>query len=107
MMENSNNYFQLIAKFNKNIEWLNKVLLGGETDYVVIDGVGKPSISKEFADRFSELQAMVQGQKTYTTKAAMDGDLSPSADTIAMVWSDPNSQNNGWYGKVGASGSGS
>ncbi|MEI8598924.1 hypothetical protein P4S64_18990 [Vibrio sp. M60_M31a] len=44
---------------------MNLVLIGGETDSALIDGVEKPSIDKRFADRFSALQAMVQGRQSF------------------------------------------
>lgn len=41
------------------------------------------------------------------TKAVLDADLAHPADSVALVFSDGVTANNGWYRKVGASGSGS
>ncbi|MFH0280462.1 sialate O-acetylesterase [Vibrio alginolyticus] len=97
-MESSNNYFELIEWFKINIDWLNKVLKGGELDSISIDGVLKPSITKEFADRFKELQNYIQGRQAYKTKAELDG-VVPAEDVfLAEVWQDEVVGNNGLYG---------
>lgn len=97
---NSNNFFQLIADFKKNIDWLNQVLKGGESDSVLIDGVLKPSISKDLADKWAAISAMVQGRVAFRTKAEM---VPPSAGiTLAEVWGDSEKSNNGLYGWTGS-----
>lgn len=45
--------------------------------------------------------------RVYSTKAAMDGDLSPVANTPAIVSGDPTPGNDGLYRKVGGTGTGS
>lgn len=98
-MTESNNFFELIEWFKKNVDWLNLVLIGGEADSALIDGVEKPSIDKRFADRFTELQAMVQGRSTFETKAALVASGAPPAEQLlAEVWNDENESNNGLYG---------
>ncbi|ELB2927315.1 hypothetical protein QNE77_001949 [Vibrio alginolyticus] len=106
-MTDSNNFFYLTEWFKKNIDWLNEILIGGETDSALINGVEKPSIDKRFAERFSALQAMVQGRKTFATKAEMDADLNYKENTLAEVWNDPIAEQNGLYGKLGSEGQGS
>lgn len=103
----SSNTFELIETLRAAIDQLNKIMIGGVEDTVTISGVTKPSISKEINDAFEAIQAAVQGRLSYATKAAMDADLAHPANTLAEVWNDPTTTNNGLYGKVGASGSGS
>ncbi|MEZ8137850.1 hypothetical protein ACED34_20275 [Vibrio splendidus] len=95
---NSNNFFQLVADFQKNIDWLNQVLKGGESESVLIDGVLKPSISKDIADKWGAIQAMVQGRKAYETKASLP-ETPPAGIVLAEVWND--GANNGLYGWTG------
>ena len=98
-MTNSNNFFELIEWLKKNIDWLNLVLIGGETDSALIDGVVKPSIDKQFFDRFAALQTMVQGRSAFETKADLLASGVPPADKLlADVWKDPEFDNNGLYG---------
>jgi hypothetical protein len=100
---NSNNFFQLVADFQKNIDWLNQILKGGDADSVLIDGVLKPSISKDIADKWAAISAMVKGRLAYETKAEMDqAGAPPSGTTLAQVWNDPARENNGLYGWDGA-----
>ncbi|WP_248447114.1 hypothetical protein [Sinorhizobium meliloti] len=47
------------------------------------------------------------GGLIYSSKAALDADLSKAANSMAWVIGDPVAENNGVYGKVGASGTGS
>jgi hypothetical protein len=47
------------------------------------------------------------GGLVYASKALLDGDLARPANTLAWVIGDPTAANNGLYGKVGASGTGS
>ncbi|MEH3108884.1 MAG: hypothetical protein PGN22_02135 [Agrobacterium cavarae] len=47
------------------------------------------------------------GGKLYSSRAALNADLSPAANTPALVIGDPTAANNGLYVKIGASGSGS
>ena len=47
------------------------------------------------------------GGKLYATKAAMDADLSPAANTPAIVRADSTAANNGLYTKSGGTGTGS
>ncbi|HCE3561027.1 TPA: hypothetical protein NG644_001415 [Vibrio parahaemolyticus] len=98
-MESNNNFFELIEWFKKNVDWLNEILIGGETDSTWIDGVEKPSIEKRFADRFSAFQAMVQGRVAFETLAELQSSGAPPSDKpLAEVWADPVEPNNGVYG---------
>lgn len=101
-MINSNNFFQLVAEFQQNINWLNQVLKGGENDSVVIDGVVKPSITKDIEDKWAALSALAQGRLTYKTKAEMETAGAPSNNQLAEVWNDPTPDFNGLYGWTGA-----
>lgn len=98
-----NNFFQLIAEFQKNIDWINQILKGGEADSVVIDGLLKPSISKDIHDKWFELRSLVQGRLTFKTKAELDAHGHPSNGELAEVWNDSLFDNNGLYGWDGAS----
>ncbi|WP_368649674.1 right-handed parallel beta-helix repeat-containing protein [Brucella intermedia] len=60
----------------------------------------------------TELERLVDtvlraGGKVYASKAQMDADLTPAANTSAIVIGDPVMGNNGLYMKIGGSGSGS
>jgi len=104
-MTESNNFFELIEWFKKNVDWLNLVLIGGEADSALIDGVEKPSIDKRFADRFAELQAMVQGRNAFETKAALLASGAPPPEKpLAEVWNDQTLGNNGLYGYITGTG---
>lgn len=50
---------------------------------------------------------IVGGGKLYATKGAMSADLSPAANTMAIVLGDPTPGNNGFYRKIGAASTGS
>lgn len=98
-MENSNNFFQLVAEFQKNIDWLNQILKGGDTDNILIDGVFKPSISKDIADKWAAIQALVAGRAAYETKSQLPSPP-PSGIVLAEVWND--GTDNGLYGWTGS-----
>ncbi|HHF3058953.1 TPA: hypothetical protein ACPJ0X_000354 [Vibrio diabolicus] len=100
-MTDNNNFFELLDSFQKNIDWLNQILKGGSFDTVLIDGVLKPSISKDISDQYARIQAMVQGRVSYATKADMDADTTQPENTIAEVWNDTTITNNGLYGRTG------
>lgn len=101
-MNNSNNFFQLVAEFQKNIDWLNQILVGGESDSAVIDGQKKPSISKDIAEKWAAIGAMVQGRLAYATKFDMDmAGAPPDGTVLAEVWNDPIDTRNGLWGWTG------
>lgn len=101
-MNNSNNFFQLVAEFQKNIDWLNQVLKGGEGDSVNIDGEVKPSISKSIADHWNEIKAMLDGRIAFETRQALiDSGAPPAGVVLANVWNDPTPDYNGLYGWTG------
>jgi hypothetical protein len=91
-------FFDLVAQLQASIDALDKILAGGDTETVLVDGVNKSTISKAIKDNFSALQAMVQGSLAFTTKALMDADTGQAVDTIAQVWNDSTKSNNGLYG---------
>ncbi|POC58499.1 hypothetical protein CRN37_09540 [Vibrio vulnificus] len=100
-MENSNNFFQLVAEFQKNIDWLNQILKGTLTESVVIDGVVKPTISKSVNDAFTAINAQISGRQAFQTYADMVASGTPPSDKLlAEVWNDGTS--NGLYGWTGS-----
>lgn len=101
-MNSSNNFFQLVADFQKNIDWLNQILKGDKSHEVVIDGTLRPSITKDIEDHYSAILAMVQGRIAYETKADMMADTTQPKDTLGHVWNDSLRANNGLYGWDGS-----
>lgn len=97
-MGSSNNYFQLVLEMKNHLDNLNQILKGGESDDVIIDGVVKPSISKDIKQRYGELSAMVSGHIPFKTKALLDGSGQPPSGELAEVWGDPTPEYNGLYG---------
>ncbi|MDF5409968.1 hypothetical protein P3692_26255, partial [Vibrio parahaemolyticus] len=88
-MTDSNNFFQLIEQYSQNIDWLNKILKGGIGESVLIDGVEKPTISKDIEDHYSAIMAAMEGKRAFTTKADLVGAGAPPADKpLAEVWND-------------------
>ncbi|MGR5165206.1 hypothetical protein ACPV4X_25280 [Vibrio owensii] len=101
-MNNSNNFFQLVAEFQKNIDWLNQIMKGGESDSINIDGVIKPAISKDIFDQFDRLSIMVRERKAYKTYSELSASGAPSEPVLAEVWRDSELAKNGIYGWDGA-----
>ena len=91
-------FFSLVTELEALLEQLNTILAGGDDDTVKVNGIDKDSISKVIKDKFSTLQAMVQGKIPYETKSAMDAAGAPENNKLAEVWNDSNSDNNGLYG---------
>ena len=71
-MSNSANFFELVAEFQRNVDWLNTVLLGDKDTSVYIDGVQKPSISKEIQEKWLEINHEIDE----TIKALVDSQRS-------------------------------
>lgn len=103
-MSNSTNFFTLIADFENNVEWLNKVLLGDENTTVIINGIHKPSISKDIEDKWAAISAIVHGGRiVFETRAALLASGNPpSGVLLAEVWQDAVAENNGLYGWTGS-----
>lgn len=99
-MTNSNNFFQMMEELRQYIDWLNQILIGGEQDTVTVGGVIKPSVSKDIADKWSAIQAMVQGRQAYETRASLPV-FPPENIVLAEVWRDSKPENNGLYGWTG------
>lgn len=83
---------------------------------ILVDGqdVDMPSLRAFLAELQSDITDGIDAATlaaglsvVYETRAELDADLAHDADTIALVWGDPNDANNDFYTKVGASGSGS
>lgn len=81
------------------------------TDGVPSSGIWKPKKSeiRIWGDWIESIITAFTGNGglIYPTKALLDADLARAANTMAWVVADPVPANNGIYGKVGASGSGS
>ncbi|WP_417507690.1 SGNH/GDSL hydrolase family protein [Marinomonas gallaica] len=58
-MTESNNFFELIEWFQKNVDWLNQILKGDESDSINVDGDIKPSISKAIEEQKLAINAMI------------------------------------------------
>lgn len=103
----ADNLNALLIEVQELVGKLETIAFGGDDAIVVHNGVYRGSVQKEFKERFSQLQQMVNGRQAFATKSLMEADLAHNADVIALVWNDLVSENNGLYGKVGASGTGS
>ena len=75
----------MMLELRQNIDWINHILKGNELDSVIIDGIEKPSISKDIADRWSAISAMVQGRSAYKTKSELPSPP-PVGVVLAEVW---------------------
>lgn len=99
---NEKNFFELIEWLKKNIDWLNLILKGGENDEALIDGVIKPSISKDIASKYGAIAAMVKGRRAFKTLSELLASGAPPSDApLSEVWGDPEESNNGLYGWTG------
>ncbi|AYO22428.1 hypothetical protein D0856_20940 [Vibrio owensii] len=97
---NSNNFFQLVAEFQKNIDWLNQILIGTASETITIDGEVKPTISKDIADKWLDLSlAQRQGLVAFATYAELTSYTPPTDQRQASfkVGSDPDATKNGYY----------
>ena len=69
------------AKFVASISSHNALMTGGDDETVVVDGLTKPSFSKDIKDRIdgslAELQAMVAGRATFETYTEMIAEGAP------------------------------
>ena len=110
-MNNSQNFFQLVADFKKNIDWLNEVLLGDENTSVTIDGVTKPTISKDILTKFNKvnkeiddtIKQLVNSQRsgvvaflTYAEMLAYSPSESEKKSSF-KVTNDSDKEKNGYY----------
>ena len=103
-MESNNNFFELSERYKQNIDWLNQILKGSDTDTVQVDGVLKPTISKHISDHYNEIKIMVSGRLSFKTLAELTASGAPPADKLlAEVWKDDVKDNNGLYGWGGDS----
>lgn len=97
----------LLTSFEEVLEALKVKLSQDPSKGTTYNGEAIQSIAKDIEDRWAVIMSMVQGRQTFGTKAAMNADLNHPEDTVAEVWNDPVPANNGLYGKLGESGSGS
>lgn len=56
---------ELISQLQTALDQLNKIMLGGSAEFVVIDGVSKPTISKEVADLHAAIVADLESLMTF------------------------------------------
>ncbi|HCE5244047.1 TPA: hypothetical protein NG505_000405 [Vibrio parahaemolyticus] len=96
----------LIIAFDEAVEALKVKLSQDPNARIAYNGELIQSIAQDIKDEWSAISNMVQGRKSYKTKAAMDSDLTHPEDTLAQVWNDPVEENNGLYGKLGDAGLG-
>ncbi|MBE3671001.1 hypothetical protein BOO25_18910 [Vibrio navarrensis] len=99
-MQSSNNFFQLVAELQKNIDWLNQVLKGDAGDTVNIDGVVKPTITKDITDKWQDLAiATRNGLVAFATYADLTSYTPPTEQQKASfkVGNDPDKSKNGYY----------
>jgi len=78
---------------------------------VQANGTPRPVSNHDVQVWGAELERLVDivvmaGGKVYASKAQMDADLTPAANTSAIVIGDPVMGNNGLYMKIGGSGAG-
>lgn len=98
----NNNIFQMSQELRQQINWINAILLGDKNSTVNINGVVKPSISKDIDMHWSELRSMVQGRLTFETFSLLQSSGSPSQAVLAEVWNDSTDDKNGVYGWNGS-----
>lgn len=96
------NYFELLSRFEGVILALEQILVGGDDQTVLVDGVEKDSISKAIKGYFSSIQALVQGRSSFETKSALVDSGAPTSAGLAEVWNDPSETLNGMYGWDGS-----
>nr|WP_319537224.1 hypothetical protein [uncultured Vibrio sp.] len=97
----------LLTAFEEAVEVLKVKLSQDSSKTTSYNGEIIQSIAKDIDDRWSAIQAMVQGRVVFATKADMDADLNHAENTLAEVWNDSDQTKNGLYGKVGFAGAGS
>jgi hypothetical protein len=98
---------ELLIEIQELVEKLEVIGFGEEGETVSHNGQTRSSVAAAISDQFLSLKTMIQGRQSFATKAVMDADLAHVEDVIAEVWNDPVRENNGLYGKLGSSGSGS
>lgn len=94
-------FFDQVAQLQNDIDALDAILGGSENATVNVNGVQKDTISKAIKDRFSAIQAQVQGALAFETKQEMIDAGAPPNGELAKVWNDPTTGNNGLYGYSG------
>lgn len=80
---------------------LELLAFGSDTDTVTHNGQTRPSLKKEFKDKFDEVKAMVEGSLPFDTKDDLDL-YTPTANAdgfypLAKVINDPTTDNNRLY----------
>ncbi|MCF7451877.1 sialate O-acetylesterase [Vibrio sp. A1-1] len=95
------NFPDLLIAFDEAVEALKVKLSQDASSTTTYNGELIQSIAKDIADRWADINAMVQGRLTYETKAAMDTAGAPPAGELAEVWNDSTLTNNGLYGWTG------
>lgn len=93
---------QLLTGLPTLIEKLEQIGFGDAASSVTHNGQTRPTLARAIKDEFGALQAMVQGRKSFATKADLIAAGAPAADAnghfpLAEVWKDSD-ENNGIYG---------
>jgi len=86
---------------------MESIAFGDENKIVTHNGVDRPSLAKEIADKFTSLQSLVGGKIPFSTKVTLAVSGAPSIDAngyypLAYVWNDLDGDKNGLYGWDGA-----
>ncbi|MCA2483304.1 MULTISPECIES: hypothetical protein [Vibrio] len=99
-MTESNNFFELTERQRKNVDWLNQVLKGSESESVYIDEVLKPTISRDIAERFLDLTlSQRMGLVSFNSHANLLA-YTPDPEHVNSsfkVTNDPDKSKNGYY----------
>ncbi|HIF5850963.1 TPA: SGNH/GDSL hydrolase family protein [Vibrio parahaemolyticus] len=90
----------LLTDFDNAVEALKVKLSQDSSKSTTYNGEIIQSIAKDILDRWSAIQAMVQGRQAYETKASLPA-VPPENIVLAEVWRDTTPENNGLYGWTG------
>jgi hypothetical protein len=102
---------QLLTELPLLIEKLEKIGFGGEADLIEHDGKSRPSLAGVIRERldteFNSIRGMVQGRLPFELKSQLISSGAPEPDIngnlpLAVVWNDPDLDNNGDYGWSGS-----
>lgn len=98
---------ELLTEIQDLTDKLEVIGFGDDNKSVSYKGKTRASVARAIRESFDDLRVMVNGRQSFATLALLNADLAHAENVIAEVWNDPVRENNGLYGKVGASGSGS
>lgn len=98
---------ELLIEIQELVEKLEVIGFGNDDQVVTHNSVSRPTLQKVISDKFLSLSSMIQGRKTFKTKADLLASGAPAADanglfTLADVWNDSIKADNGTYGYTGS-----